>query len=396
MLDGVRVLSICQYLAGPIGTRILSDLGADVIKIENVDKGDQYRYMKHDYDDELPPDLSHRFIQYNRGKRSLPLDLKRDEGVEVFGELAETADVIFENLRPNQLSRFGIGYEDVKRYNPDIVFCSISGFGETGPYSHRGALDTLIQAQSGLASQNAARAGQPVLSGIYLSDMIGGLYGVISVLAALASEDTEGTYIDLAMLDGLVSLLGHEAAEYTARGTAPPRVRSSSTPQGIFRTQDGFLAMHIQDRSWTRLCEILGLDDWADSGDYDDRVDRARDEERINGRIEEALQAHSSDHWLAEFLDEDMLVAPVNTVDDIFTDAHVEHRDSIREVPDPVTGTRIEPDYPARFDNYETPETTAPRFGEHVDEILDELGYAPDAVETLYDTRVVSDVGRSY
>lgn len=392
MLQGITVLSICQYLAGPIGTRILSDLGADVIKIENVTNGDQYRYMKHDYDTDMPPDMSHRFIQYNRGKQSLPLNLKTPEGKRIFTDLATNADVVFENLRPNQLSQFGIGYDELKTHNPDIIVCSISGFGETGPYSGRGALDTLIQAQSGLASQNASRADRPVPTGIYIADMIGGMYGVISVLAALASETTTGTHIDLAMLDSLVSLLGHEAAEYTATGTAPPRVRSSSTPQGVFQTQDGFIAMHIQNRSWPRFCEILGLDDWHDSGEYDDQAARDADEEHINTRVESALQSQPSDYWLDQFFEENMLVAPVLTVDEVFTDPHIEHRESIRTVPDQLTGTRTEPNYPAHFSNYDTPPSDAPRFGEHVTPLLTTLGYSDEEIHTYHKEGIVNAI----
>lgn len=391
MLDGITVLGVDIYLAGPFATRMLRDLGAEVIKIENADRGDTYRYLKHDYDDGTPEDLTHRFLQYNRGKRSLALNLKEDRGQEIFKELAKDADVVLENLKPGSMEKFGLGYEDIREINDEIVYCSISGYGVTGPYKDRSAVDTIIQAMSGLVSQNAADGGSPTLTGIYIADMIGSMYATISILSALASETHDGTYIDLSMLDGLVSLLNHEAAEYSASGTAEPRIRSSLVPQGVYETSDGAIAMNVLDQHWSVFCEILGIEDWAASTKFDDPLVRQKNKDRIEERIEEKLRAESTDYWVDRLLEENIMAAPVKTVDEAFQDDAITYRELVRERDNEAIGDYIELDFPAKFSNYDTRTEAAPRFGEHTEDILAELGYSRAEIRAMFEDRVVSD-----
>lgn len=391
MLDGITVLAVDVYLAGPFATRMLRDLGAEVIKIENADQGDAYRYLKHDYDEGVPEDLTHRFLQYNRGKQSLALDLKSEKGQEVFRELAEEADVILENLKPGSMDRFGLGYEDIHEINEEIIYCSISGFGATGPYRDRSAVDTIIQAMSGIVSQNAADAGSPTLTGIYIADMMGSMYATISILSALASPTHDGTYIDVSMLDGLVSLLNHEAAEYSASGTAEPRIRSSLVPQGVYQTADGALALNVLDQHWTVFCEILGIDDWVESGELDDPLTRQVNKDRIESRIEKVLVTEPTEYWVDRFLDHDIMVAPVQTVEEAFHDESISVRDLIRECEDEAIGKYIELDFPAKFSNYETTTEHAPRFGEDTERILRNLDYSEEAIREMFREGVITD-----
>lgn len=392
MLGGTTVLAVDVFLAGPFATRMLSDLGADVIKIENVDKGDAYRYLKHDYDDGAPEDLTHRFLQYNRGKESIALNLREERGQEVFKELAKDADVILENLKPDSMKKFGLGYEDIRELNEEIVYCSVSGFGDTGPYKDRSAVDTIIQAMSGVVSQNAADAGSPSLTGIYIADMMGSMYATISILSALASDTHDGTYIDVSMLDGLVSLLNHEAAEYSANGTAPPRIRSSLVPQGVYETGDGAIALNIQDQYWPRFCEILGTEELKE--EFGDPLTRQKNKDEIEERIEAVLRTEPTDYWVDQLLDEDIMAAPVKEVEEAFQDESIQFRDLIQEGSIEDLGEYIQLDFPAKFSNFDTELGDVPRFGEDTENLLESLGYSREDIESMFEDNVVNEYER--
>lgn len=393
MLSGVKVLSVSVYLAGPFATRMLADLGAEVIKIEHVEKGDQYRYLGHTYDEESPEDLTYRFLQYNRGKESIGLDLKSEQGKKIFKLLVEESDVILENLRPNQMEKFGLGYDTISEVNKGIVYCSLSGFGETGPYSDRGGIDTLIQAMSGLVHQNSADAGKPSLSGIYIADITGSMYATISVLAGLVSSynRNKGTHIDISLLDGLVSLLNHEAAQYSSTGTAPAEIRSSLVPQGVYETADGAIALNVLDQHWAVFFSILGFDDWVESSELDDPLNRQEYKDTIDDRIQSTLRTRSTDAWMTELLKESILAAPVKTVNEAFVDEAIQYRGVVRESHDDAIGSYTELDFPAIFSNYTTTKNKVPRFGEHTRTILSDLGYSENEIANLYADGVVND-----
>lgn len=393
MLEGTKVLSVGAYMAGPFASRMLRDLGAEVVKVENVNGGDQYRYLNHPYDEGTPNDLTYRFLQYNRGKRSIGLDLKSDRGVEIFKSLARKSDVVLENLRPNQMAKFGLEYETIKNINEDIVYCSISGFGATGPYSDRGGVDTLIQAMSGIVRQNSADAGQPCLTGIYIADMVGGMYAATSILAGVISarSGAGGTYIDVSLLDALVSLFGHEAAQYSSEGSAPPELRSSLVPQGVYETEDGAIALFVLQKNWTEFCDVLGFDDWIESGELDAPEDRQDHKEEIESQVRAELKSRPTDAWMADLLEEDILAAPAKSVDEAFVDEAIQHRGIVRETRNDAMGSYIELDFPSRFSDYTTKEGKVPRFGEQTREILRNHGYSRDEISEMYTDNTVSD-----
>lgn len=393
MLDQTRILSVSAYLAGPFASRMLADLGAEVIKVENVDGGDPFRYLKHPYDEETTDDLTYRFLQYNRGKQSIGLDLKTDQGVAIFKSLARKSDVIIENLRPNQMEKMGLGYDTIRKVNNDIVYCSISGFGETGPYRERGGVDPLIQAMSGLVDQNRADAEQASLTGIYIADIIGSMYAAISILAGLvlARREGSGTHIDLSLFDGLVSLLNHEAAQYSAEGSAPPSLSSGSVPQGVFETEDGAIALYIPQKSWTEFCEIIGFRDWIESGELDILENRQDRRDEVENRIESKLKSRPTDEWMDDFLEENILAAPVKSIDDVFVDEAIRHRDIVREASNDVIGSYIELDFPSKFSEDTTTGGEVPRFGEHSRAILSGLGFTNDEISVLYNKGIIDD-----
>ncbi len=383
MLSDTRVVTVTGFLAGPLAARILGDMGADVIKVENPDGGDPYRYLKHHYDEGVPEDLTYRFLQYNRGKESIALDLTSDEGSEVFEALLEDADVLIQNLGPGAMETFGFGPERVAEINDDIVNCAISGYGATGPYQDRPAMDGIIQAMSGLVDQNAADAGQPVYTGIFLADIVGGLYAAISVLGALAGN-TDGEYIDLSLLDALVSLLNHEAAEYSSKGSAPPRIRSSITPHGVFETADGAIAMNLRNDNWPTFCEILGFTDWATSGEFDDADVRREHREEVVSRVKERLQERPTDDWLDPMLDAGLLVAPVISVDEAFEHEQLLHRGMVEQATHGAVGDVVQLPYPGVFSNADVGTADeAPRLGEDSEAVLRGLGYDEDAIADL-------------
>lgn len=395
MLQGTRVISIGNYLAAPFAARILSDLGCDVVKLENVSGGDPYRFVKHDYDSELPPDFTHRYFQYNRGKQSIALDLKDKRGQDIFEKLVRDADVLLENLRPGAMDNFGLGYATVSEWNEDIIFCSISGYGETGQYNDRGAVDPLIQSMSGLVDQNRATEDRPVLTGLYLADIIGALFAVNSIVAAMASDELGG-HIDLSLLDGLVSLFNHEAAVYSATGTSPPENRATFEPQGVFETEDGALTVYVMDKHWQPLCEILGFDDWVEADRYDSVESRREFRERIMDRVQNKLREETTEYWLDAFLEEEFLVAPVNTVDDIFEDESISQRGTVEWSHDDVVGDHLRLNIPAVVEQTKTSSKSAPRFGEHTTEILEQLGYSTAEISQLFSDDVISDFDHYY
>jgi len=267
MLDGVSVLSVENWLSAPFGSRILADLGADVVKIENPDRGDPYRYINHFYDDGVPDDLTYRFLQINRGKESLALDLRSKAGQEAFLSLAEQADIIIENLRPKKMSQLGIDYETVKDRNEDVIYCSLSGYGETGPLGEEAAFDASIQARSGIISQNVANEEEIGYTGIFIADLLGGLYTAMAVQSAFIARlrGKGGTHIDVSLLDCLLSLFNQEAAEYSATGSVTSRLQTTVIPFNVYKTEDRPAVLSIFDEAnWDELCRLLGLEEWIE------------------------------------------------------------------------------------------------------------------------------------
>lgn len=393
MLEGITVLTVDVMLAGPFAGRLLSDLGATVIKIEHVEGGDPYRYSNHAYDAGTPRDLTHRFIQYNRGKQSIAVDLTTTDGTQIFNALAADADVVLENLRPGKMAEFGLDYATLRGQNEGLVYCSISGFGETGPYKNRAAVDPLIQAMSGIVDQNRADTGTQTLTGIYLADIMGSLYATLSILAALnhRTRTGVGTHIDVSMLDAVVSLFNHEAAEYSATGHAEPRFRSGPVPQGKFGTADGAITLSILDRQWQEFCAILGFEDWLASGDFDDPEARRAEKAMIRDRVQSVLDTKTTAEWMDQFLDAEVLAAPVRTVDDSFEDEALHNRGVVREFTDKALGEYLGLEYPVIFSEFTPQQGTVPRLGEDTEAILTELGYSDTEIKRLNDEAIVTD-----
>jgi crotonobetainyl-CoA:carnitine CoA-transferase CaiB-like acyl-CoA transferase len=253
-----------------------------------------------------------------------------------------------------------------------------------------GAVDPTIQVMSGLVHQNQAFAGHPTLAGIFIADFVSSLYATISILAALNWD--EGTYIDLSMMDALISLFHSEVGEYSATETAPPRQRNTSVPQGLYETSDGFVCLLVRggEDVWLSFCEIMGFDDWVESGELntlDDRQEKDSKEE-INNRIQDTLIEEPTKKWVETFENEDVYLVPVRSVDEVFEDEATHQRGVLRESENEALGTYNWLDFPAIFSNYETSDASAPRLGEHSGEILSRLGYSEKEIQELCDNNV--------
>lgn len=392
MLSGLTVVSISGYLAGPFAARLLSDLGAEVVKVENPSHGDPFRFLNMPYDKETPDGLTYRFQEYNRGKQSLALDLSSKEGHEVLREVVSEADVLLENQRQGKLDELGLGYEDLREMNDDLVYCSLSGYGETGPYRTYPAMDALIQAAGGLADYNSVWAKQQAFTPLMIVDILGAMYAVQSVLAGLVSSlsGNGGTYIDLSLMDALVSVFGREVAEYSATGDVATDLTVGLFPWGLYDTANGQVAIIVRDHNWQAFCEVLGLEEWQKSGEFDNLAMRQANKSIINERLTEVLQEEPTDFWLDRLLDAGVLAAPVNSLAEAFEHEQVRHRSVIRETRDAALGSISTLVFPGQFADYEVDESVpAPQLGEHTEPLLSELGYSQSSIVELQNQGIV-------
>ena len=392
-LEGVRVLDLTRALAGPFCTLMLGDYGADVIKIELPGSGDDTRTWG-------PPfigDESAYFLSINRNKRSLTLNFREPKAVEVFLKLAKDADVIVENFTPGVMHRLGIDYETVTGVNPGIIFCSISGFGQTGPYQARPAYDQIMQGISGLMSITGEPAGEPEKIGIAVTDIGAGMWAAFSVLAALRHryETGDGQYIDIAMLDAQVAWLTYQAGYYFANNAPPQRLGKAHptlVPYQGFMGSDGkyFNVAVGSERLWERFCQGVGREDLKDNPEYATNGDRVRNRGTIVPLLQEFFLKRPSVDWVADLQAVSVPAGPINDLADVFSDPQVLHREMFLEMPHPTLGSIKQTGLPLKFSV--TPgglDRHPPLLGEHNDEILAELGYSEDEIRQMGEGSVI-------
>ncbi len=395
-LDGVRVLDLSQALAGPYGAQMLGDLGAEVIKIENG-AGDTSRSM--------PPyfkgkGFSAYFLGFNRNKKSILLNLKSPEGKKIFFELVKKADVVYDNFRPGVRQRLGIDYEACKKVNPRIISCSISGFGQTGPYRDRPALDLIVQAQGGAMSFTGEEGRDPVRMGLPMGDLAGGLFSVHGVLAALywREKTGKGQNIDVSMLDCQIALLTYRAQYYFLGGEIPVPIGSghaSGVPIRAFKCKDGkFIGLDaVTERLWIAFCESMGHPEWTKDPRYTTRVKRYENRKGLYEVVEKIFLTKTRDEWMKIFVEKGVPAAPVNTLDEAVTDPQVLHRQMIVDMDHPKCGKLKVTGNPIKMSEC-TDEVYNPHpgLGEHTDQILGELlGYSKEKIEELRKAQAIGD-----
>lgn len=385
-LDDVRVLDLTRLMAGPYATLVLSDHGADVVKIESVPVGDPARASGVDY----LGDQSSLFLMWNRGKRSVALDLRRPEGLAVVHRLAARADVVVENYRPGVADAIGVGFEQLSEINPRLVYCSISAFGSQGELAQLPGTDPVVQAVSGVMSVTGEDGGDPVLVGVPVADFTGAMLGVQGILfALLARERTgRGQRVDISMLHGMLSTLTTRLASYWTTGEDPqPRGSAHSTlvPYQTFATSDGVvMAGSFGVDTWPRFCEALGRPDMVEDERYATNLDRHANIDELLATVAAEFEKHDSDTWERRFRGAGALFGRVNSFSQIFGHPHVVEAGVIQETEHPSVGRVRELAPPIRMSEHQPRITRpAPLFGEHTAEVLEECGYGHEEIAAL-------------
>jgi len=340
VLSDVVVIDLSRVLAGPHCTMILGDLGATVIKVEQPGKGDDTRHFG-------PPYIAGESAYYlglNRNKHSILLDFSTPEGKERLLKLLSTATVMVENFRPGTLERQGLGYEALRAINPGLIYCSISGYGQTGPYASRPGYDFVAQAESGLMSVTGEIDGDPQRVGSPVGDISAGVYACISILSALRVRDRtgKGQHIDISLLETTTSLLSNVASNYLISGEEAPRLGNGHpniVPYQAFRTRDGYVVVSCgNDRLYQALCQLLGREDLATDPSFATNPQRVRNRERLVPALQEEFLHRSTEEWLPELRAAGIPCGPINTVSQIFHDPHIQARDFVWECEHPTAG----------------------------------------------------------
>jgi crotonobetainyl-CoA:carnitine CoA-transferase CaiB-like acyl-CoA transferase len=389
-LEGVRVLELANLIPGPYATMLLGDLGAEVVKIEKPEAGDYQR----NYGPEVNG-VNYRFANLNRNKRSVGLDLKSDRGREVFYDLVSTSDALLEGFRPGVVDRLGIGYDDLKEHNPSLVYCSLSGYGQDGPYRDWPSHDVNYMAIGGLVDLTGHPDGPPAQPGYPVADYAGAVLAAFGMLAALrrAERTGEGEYIDASMTD-VVASWGSFLRPFALEGTPPSRgdtLGSSGHPcYGIYECADGrYLSVGAMERKfWAALCESLSLEEYVDDHLTDDSDRRQEVFEALESRFRERTR----DEWLDDLDPSRVPIASVNDLHEVFeSDPHLQARGLLTELEQ--SGERLDvADFPLSFGRQvDTVRSAAPEYGDDSVELLRELEYTDDVIEELRAARVIDE-----
>ncbi len=396
-LSHVRVLELSRVLAGPWAAQTLADLGADVIKVERPGAGDDTRAWG-------PPwagDQSAYFLSTNRGKRSITIDFENPEGQELVRKLAAEADVVIENFKVGGLVKYGLDYESLKAVNPRLVYCSITGFGQDGPYAKRAGYDFMIQGMGGLMSITGLPDGEPgagpVKVGVAVTDIFTGLYATIGVLGALNHRDRtgEGQWVNLALLDVQVAVLANQAMNCLVGGTPPQRLGNAHpniVPYQAFPTQDGYIILAVgNDGQFAKFCQVVGRPDLAADERYATNPARVAHRKELVPIIEELLTQRASRDWLDALEAVGVPCGPINDLTQVFADPHVQARRIHQDLPHPNLGTVPTVASPIRYSA--TPiehEVAPPTLGQHTDAVLGEaLGLCAADIAALRDKGVI-------
>jgi crotonobetainyl-CoA:carnitine CoA-transferase CaiB-like acyl-CoA transferase len=392
-LAGIRVLDLTQIMAGPFCTMLLGDLGAEVIKIENPRGGDDSRRM-------APPFYNGEaaaFIAMNRNKYGIALDIRTPKGKEVLWRLIESADVLVENFRPGTMTRLGFTFEEVHARYPALVYCSISGFGQTGPYRERGGFDLVAQAMSGVLAVTGS-AGEPAKVGVPISDLNAGLYASHAILAALLSRvrSGEGQYIDTSLFEAALAYTIWESNEYWSSGTAPQRLGTAhrlAAPYQVFATASGWIAIGAANqRSWEHLVGALGRLDLLQNPHFATNSDRMAHLAELVETLTATLKTRNTEAWLRVFEETGVPCGPVLTLDEVYQHPQVAARAMDIEVQHPVAGQIHTIGFPVKYSA--TPGQMyrpAPVLGQHTFALLESLGYDPEQRRQLEADGIVLD-----
>jgi crotonobetainyl-CoA:carnitine CoA-transferase CaiB-like acyl-CoA transferase len=393
-LDGFRVLDLSRFLSGPYTTMVLAELGADVVKVERFPEGDDSRRLGPKVNGESYP-----FGMPNRSKRSLAVDLKSESGRDLFLRLAAESDLIIENFRPGVVRRLGIDYESVKAVRSDILYCSISGFGQTGPYRDRPGFDIMAQGVTGFLRMTGQPDGRPAKVGIAINDIAAGATAIYSIMAAqmLRERTGEGQYIDISLVDAGLAWTLWEAGAYFGSGEVPAAAGTRhrrSTPYQAFRTADGYVTIGANnDKLWKRFAEdIVQRPEWLTDPRFATLPDRMDHIDELEQEIESVTTTRTTDEWVEICDKAGVPGGPVLTYDETLADPHVVARDMIVDLDHPIIGPMRTVGTGARFSGLDFEvKGPAPWLGQHTAEVLSERGLGEDEIARLFDDGVIFD-----
>lgn len=392
-LSGLKVLDLSRVVSGPFCTMLLADLGADVVKVEAPD-GDPSRVTGIVGAGENP-----YFVNLNRNKRTIVIDMKPERGKEIVRRMAKAADVLVENFRPGVMERLGLGYPALSAINPALIYAAITGFGKTGPYKDRPAFDFIAQAMSGFMSLNGDRSMPYLRVGIPISDTIAGLYAAFGILAALREREKSGRgqEIQTAMVDGLMSMFTFASGAYFSTGELPPRNGNDHmvvAPYGLFNASDGPIAIAPStEKNWQQLCGALKLEHLMSDPRFDSAEKRREHRSEINAIVQSAIGSRTREEWITLLNQAGVPCGPVNNLAQAFSDPQVLHQEMVIASAQPSGPVKM-PGFPLKLSK--TPARLykpSPRVGEHSLEVLQELGYHEKEIQSLIGDRVVAASG---
>ncbi|MBW1790058.1 MAG: CoA transferase, partial [Deltaproteobacteria bacterium] len=392
-LKGINVLSFGRVLAGPYTAMLLADLGADVIKIETGKDGDMARH-----NGPFINDLSSYFLSVNRGKKSFSLNIRHEKGVDILKRLIRGMDILIENFRPGVMKKMGLDYEDAKELNPRLIYVSVSGFGQSGPYSSKTAFDMVAQGMGGTVSITGEPGRPPVRVGYSIGDMGAALFAVTATLAALYERTGSGIgqHIDVAMMDSQVALCENACARYMATGQIPKPIGARHplvTPFQVFPTKtDDMVVVAFTDEQWGKMCEAVGRKDLVNDVRYHSMRARNENHAELESTLSEVFRTLPRDEWLSRFEEFDVIGGPVNNIEQVVNDPHVKARDMVLEVAHDRLGKLKVVGTPMKFSRTPCEITNAsPDLGRHTEEILAEkLGMSQDEIGELREEGIIN------
>ena len=390
----VRVLELAQIMAGPACGLMLADLGAEVIKIEKTAGGDDTRKF-------LPPDIngeSAAFMMMNRNKKGLALNLKEQEGINIFKKMVEQSDVVIENFRKGTLEKLGIGYEDLKKINPKIILCEISGYGRTGPYADKGGFDLVAQGMSGLMSITGESSDKPPMKvGAPLTDITAGILGATGVLAALINRDKtgKGQRVDTSLYEAGIVHTYWQSAIAGATGKSPGPLGSAhplTAPYQAFKTKDNWITIGASNQNnWMNLLNAIERVDLQEDDRFKDNNSRMKNLEALAPILQEELLKKTSNEWIKIFDEKGLPCGPINSITEMYNDPHTLDRKMVIEVDNKKAGKSKAIGMPIKFsDTNANTEIGAPNFGQHTDEILIQFGYSAEQIKDYKDKGIVA------
>ena len=393
-IHGVKVLELAQIMAGPTCGLMLADLGAEVIKIEKIPGGDDTRRF-------LPPDINGEaaaFMMMNRNKRGMALDLKTKEGVEVFKRLVKQADVVVENFRKGTLEKLGVGYEELKKINPKIILCEISGYGRTGPYADKGGFDLIAQGMSGLMSITGESKGKPPMKvGAPVTDITAGILAATGVLAALVSRATTGVgqRVDTSLYEAGIVHTYWQSAIASATGVAPGPLGSAhplTAPYQAFQTKDKWITVGASNQNtWLKLIDALGVKQLQENEKFNSNANRMKNLTELTEILKKELVKKTAEEWLKLFDEKGLPCGPINTVTEMFEDPQTIERKMIVDVKNTKAGSFKGIGMPIKFSETKVEDTKeSPTFGQHTKQILLDYGFKGEEIESLIKQGVVS------